>query len=144
MAAAARRGLAFEGARLAPPRRPRGRPEQEIQRAVVDYLRLALPGALVFAVPNNERRPVPGMYKGMTDLVVVFDYWCAAEHAEVRRIGFIEVKAPGRDLRPEQATFRDECRGRALLWACVRSVEGAEVALRSWGIEPRATAGGGR
>ena len=119
----------------------RGRPEQEIQRTVVDYLRLALPRALVFAVPNNERRPVPGMYAGMADLVIWVP-WDGTIPDNVLRLGFIEIKAPRGKLRPEQERFRDWCREHCVPWACVRSVEDAEAALRLWGWTSRAVAGG--
>jgi hypothetical protein len=116
----------------------RSRPEQAIQAAVVQYLRLALPGALVFAVPNNERRPVPGMYAGMADLVI-----CPAVPwpAPCAAVSFMEIKAPKGKLRSTQEAFRDFCRSRNLPWACVRSVEDAERALVAWGWKTRATAG---
>jgi hypothetical protein len=109
------------------------RPEQQIQAAVVQYLRLALPGALVFAVPNQEKRPVPGMYAGMADLVI--------DNHGMSSAAYMEVKAKVGKLKPSQARFRDLCRVTGRPWACVRSVEDAERALVAWGWKPRATAG---
>lgn len=114
----------------------RQRPEQQIQAAVVDYLRLALPGALVFAVPNNPRLPTPGMYAGMTDAVI--DWRSLAGVL----VGYMEVKTKTGKLTPAQKEFRDFCQRTGRPWACVRSVEEAETALVAWGWKPRATARG--
>jgi hypothetical protein len=119
----------------------RSRPEQAIQAAVVEYLRLALPGALVFAVPNQEKRPVPGMYAGMTDLVI---HDSTGQLPGRAYVGFMEVKSATGKLRPEQEKFRDRCRDAWIPWACVRSVNDAERALVAWGWKPRATAGAAR
>jgi hypothetical protein len=117
---------------------PRSRPEQQIQAAVVQYLRLALPGALVFSVPNSERRPVPGMYAGLTDVVIDIH---PAHRGGPQSEGpyYVEIKAPGGRLTKAQEEFRDVCRRSLRPWACFRSVEDAETALRAWGWRPRAT-----
>lgn len=121
-------------------------PEADVQRAVVAALRVALPGAVIHHSPNEHRaggvaaRRVQGIRVGMgvcpgwPDLVVLAQ----------GRVLFLEVKAAGGRLRPEQAAFRDRVRAEGHGWALVRSVDEALEAAANAGLVVRARVGGGR
>jgi len=110
--------------------------EAPIQVAIVEYLRLALPGALVFAIPNGGLRSKreaarmvrQGVLPGVADLQILGPWEFTA---------FIEVKPRGRKLEPAQERFRDYCHQNMIPWACCRSIDDAYVALVSWGLKPR-------
>jgi hypothetical protein len=125
----------------------RGTPEADLQRAVVQALRLALPRSAVIhhsanevteAGPRGAKRQAilagMGVYPGFADLIVLCD----------RRVLFLELKAPKWRLRPEQEVFRDTVLAHGHSWALVRSVDDALGALAAAGIPTRIAAGAAR
>jgi hypothetical protein len=121
----------------------RGTPEADLQRAVVQALRLALPrSAIIHHSANEVTEPGPrgakrqailagmGVHPGFADLVVLCN----------GRVLFLELKAPKGRLRPEQETFRDAVLAQGFGWALVRSVDDALGALVAAGFPSRIAA----
>jgi hypothetical protein len=122
----------------------RGTPEADLQRAVVQALRLALPRTAIIHHSANEvtesgprgakRQAIlagMGVHPGFADLVVMCD----------GRVLFLELKAPKGRLRSEQETFRDAILAQGHGWALVRSVDDALGALVAAGLPTRIAAG---
>lgn len=112
------------------------RREDNLQAAIVAYLRAVLPDAKVAAIPNGgARTPVEGaifkrtgVLAGMPDLVVILNGG---------RVAWLEVKADKGRLSDAQSTLGIWLAGRGHLWACVRSVEQVRECLEAWRIETR-------
>lgn len=111
--------------------------EYSIHTAIVDWLKIACPKALVLHIPNNPRSAVAGaklkrmgMVKGAPDLIVICD----------GVICFLEVKKPGGYLSPEQKAFRDECAANSLPYAVVRGIGDVEAFFQDIGIKTRVAA----
>lgn len=114
--------------------------EGPIHRAVLSWLRVVLPEAVIFHPANESRRPgraghverainaANGVLPGVPDIIGI----------TFTGPFFMEVKAPGGSLSPAQKDFRDRL---AVLgcerWAVVRSIDDAKDALASWGIPTR-------
>ncbi len=114
--------------------------EGPIHRAVLSWLRVVLPEALIFHAANESRRPgraghveramnaANGVLPGVPDLIGL----------TFTGPFFMEVKAPGGALSPAQREFRDRL---AVLgyprWAVVRGIDDAKDALARWGIPTR-------
>jgi len=118
----------------------RGTPEADLQRAVVQALRFALPKtAIIQHCANEVTEPGPrgakrqailvgmGVHAGFADLMVICD----------RRVLFLELKAPKGRLRPAQEAFRDAVLSQGFGWALVRSVDDALGALADNGFTSR-------
>jgi len=121
---------------LAAPRK-RGRAEHALQCAVVQYLRLACPDGLVFAVPNGGHRSArtgadlrrEGLLAGVPDLCLI---WRG-------RSLFIELKTPlGGLSRAQRAVHRALVAAGAEVMVC-RSIDQVEAALREAGVRLSAT-----
>jgi hypothetical protein len=112
-------------------------PEAAIQRSVVRYLRTVLPhGFLVVAVSNNPRSAIAGarekgmgMLKGWPDLAV---YGRGSDDRPFA--GFIECKAPGKYLRPEQRDTLDRLEDCGHPTAVVRSIEDVQRIIAEWDL----------
>lgn len=110
--------------------------EGPVQRAVINYLRLALPGALITHTANevaarggDVRRAIGkakslGMMPGWPDLTVV---WRG-------HIIFFEVKGPGGTLTDAQRSVADAMASHGAKWAVVRSIDEAKARLEEWAI----------
>lgn len=114
-----------------------GSSEAAIQRSILDYLAIAVPRALVFAIPNAAMRTrggkagnfVPGLRKGIPDLCFV---------APGGFVGFLEVKRPnGPGLSDEQEEIRGRFVSLATPHAVVRSIDDVRAALEHWKIETK-------
>ena len=118
----------------------RGTPEADLQRAIVQALRFALPRtAIIHHCANEVTEPGPrgakrqailvgmGVHAGFADLMVICD----------ARVLFLELKAPKGRLRPEQEVFRDTVCAQGFGWALVRSVDDALAALADHGFTSR-------
>ena len=109
------------------------RPEQTIQRSIVDYLRTVLPTALVFAIPNAASRTkngkasngVPGLTAGIPDLALILPGGKAH---------FIECKTPIGSLSDEQQAIRYVCLNASIPWAVATSIDDVRIALDHWNI----------
>ena len=113
--------------------------EADIQRDIVDYLRLVAPEHLTFAVPNAARRTdrgyasnaVPGLLKGIADLCTI---------SPGGRAYLLEVKSAGGHLRSEQAAMQLRCSQSGIPYAVVRSIDDVREALKLWGVKTREAA----
>lgn len=115
----------------------RARPEDALQRAVVQYLAVALPeDAVFFAIPlGGARSKVEaaimqglGVRAGLADLCVIWRGFTL----------FIELKADRGSLSPEQIEMADRLQ-RAGAWCyCARSVDDVATILRLANIPLRA------
>ena len=118
----------------------RNTPEADLQRAVVQALRVALPrNAIIHHCANEVTEPGPcgakrqailvgmGVHAGFADLMVLHD----------GRVLFLELKAPKGRLRPDQEAFRDAVLSQGFGWALVRSLDDALGALADHGFATR-------
>jgi hypothetical protein len=125
----------------------RGTPEADLQRAVVQSLRVVLPrAAIIHHCANEVTEPGPrgakrqailvsmGVHSGFADLMVICD----------GRVLFLELKAPKGRLRPAQEAFRDAVLAQGFGWALVRSLDDALGALTEHGFTTRIVASAGR
>ena len=110
----------------------RSTPEADLQRAVVQALRFALPRtAIIHHCANEVTEPGSrgqirqsilvgmGVHAGFADLIVISD----------GRVLFLEVKSQTGRLRKSQEVFRDTVCAQGFGWALVRSVDDALGAL---------------
>ena len=115
-------------------------PEADLQRTVVQALRVALPrNAIIHHCANEVTEPGPrgakrqailvgmGVHAGFADLMVMCD----------GHILFLELKAPKGRLRPDQEAFRDAVLAQGFGWALVRSLDDALGALADHGFATR-------
>jgi len=115
-------------------------PEADLQRAVVQAFRFALPRmALIHHCANEVTEVGPrgakrqavlvgmGVHAGFADLMVLHD----------GRVLFLELKAPKGRLRPDQEAFRDAVLAQGFGWALVRSLDDALGALADYGFATR-------
>lgn len=125
---------------VAPARKLKQRKARELEApvhvAVLKYLRMALPGAVIHHSPNainikcdpktkaiaQARNKAHGMLVGFPDLIVIWrgQIW-----------GF-EVKPASGVLSEAQATVGRMFEANGARWAVVRSVTDAEDAVREW------------
>jgi hypothetical protein len=113
--------------------------ETPIHIAIVDYLRLVLPGALVFHPANGGKRNVReavalkrmGVLAGVPDLVII---------TQEGRLAFLEVKDAKGVMSAPQKAFGSALDAAGVPWAVVRSVDDARRVLSLWGIETREAA----
>lgn len=118
--------------------------EQSLQVAVVNWLKIAAPDLLCFAVPNaigvkNAARigainKSMGVRPGVTDLVfyipvkVTRFYTVAVPHG-------IELKSVNGRQTPAQKDFEAACKRVGAPYAICRSLEDVEGTLKGWGIK---------
>jgi hypothetical protein len=118
----------------------RNTPEADLQRAVVQALRFALPRTAIIHHCANEvtelgprgakRQAIlvgMGVHAGFADLMVLHD----------GRFLFFELKAPKGRLRSDQEAFRDAVLAQGFGWALVRSLDDALGALADHGFATR-------
>ena len=123
--------------------RRRGTPEADLQRAVVQALRFALPSsAIVHHCANEVTEPGPrgvkrqailvgmGVHPGFADLMVLCN----------GRVLFLELKSLKGRLSPAQEAFRDAVLAQGHGWALVRSLDDALGALADHGFTTRVAA----
>ncbi|HBG98577.1 MAG TPA: nuclease [Rhodobacteraceae bacterium] len=121
----------------------RGTPEADLQRAVVQALRFALPRtAVLHHCANEVTEPGPrgakrqailvgmGVHPGFADLMVLCD----------GRVLFLELKSLKGRLSPDQEAFRDAVTAQGHGWALVRSLDDALGALAGHGFTTRVAA----
>ena len=112
--------------------------ETPIHIAIVDFIRLVLPDALVWHTPNGHKRSKreAAELKRMGVLPGVFDI------AILRNDGlfFLEVKANRGVLSDAQEAFGVALDAAGVPWMVVRSIDDARRALSLFGIETREAA----
>lgn len=109
------------------------RPEQALQIAVVQYLALAMPDAVVFAIPNAGKRSRvdggmqrrAGLRAGMPDLCVI----------QAGKVAFIELKAPKGSVTAHQAIMLGELERAGAYTAVCRSVTDVWIFLNFRGFK---------
>ena len=118
----------------------RSTPEADVQRAIVQALRVALPRDAIVHHCANEvteagsrgqiRQSIlvgMGVHAGFADLMVISG----------GRVLFLEVKSQTGRLRKSQEVFRDTICAQGFGWALVRSVDDALGALADHGFTSR-------
>jgi hypothetical protein len=109
------------------------RPEQQIQRAIVQhYRRRAAPGVFMFAVPNGGyRRPVEaailkgtGTVPGIPDTIWIKD----------GRIYALELKTEGGKLSPAQEQVLIKLRDAGAMATHAHGLDQALRVLEGWGL----------
>lgn len=111
------------------------RPEDALQRAVLQCLELLRLQALWYHVPCGGRRTKTeaailkglGAVAGTPDLVL---HWRGGS-------GFLELKAPKGRLSAAQRSFRDRCRELGIQWAEIRDVLEVPAVIDAWGVPRR-------
>lgn len=111
--------------------------ESDIERAITDFLNVALPAdAVHFHIPNGGKRgwkaqremKAAGLLAGMPDRCVIWKGLAI----------FFECKSPRGRLRPEQAIMMERLGRAGAATYIVRSVEDVEETLIAMGIPLRA------
>ena len=108
--------------------RPRAS-EHQLQASLCEYLRVAQPELLHFAVGNGGRRPIgvakklkaEGVMPGVSDLIFVLPEG---------RTAFLEMKVKGGRLSDEQKVFRDAVTARGHVWGIAKTFDEAMLFLR--------------
>jgi hypothetical protein len=115
------------------------RPEQQLQQAVVQHLRLrAYPGVFFWSTPNEGKRgfvnaaalKAAGMTAGVPDLLIL----------KGGKLYALELKAPSGRLSPSQRLVgarMEECGAEV---SVAHSIDEALVTLEYWGILKRSVA----
>lgn len=120
-------------AKPAKPRAIQPLSESALQIAVVEHLRLTgVPGLLFFSIPNEGKRSAAngarlkamGMLPGVADLFV---------KRPDRYPLFIELKAKGKEPRPEQWAFHKAAYQADCGWAWADNIDDALKILREYG-----------
>ncbi len=114
--------------------------EATIHRAIISWLRVVLPEALIWHPANESRRPghagnveramnvANGVLAGVPDI-------CGRSH---EGDWYMEVKAANGRLSPAQRDFRDRLAALGCYrYAVVRSIDDARETLCDWGIQTR-------
>lgn len=108
--------------------------EGPIHEAILDWLRMALPHAVIHHSPNEvdmkgkramkmvERAKSLGMLPGFPDILVI---WQGATWA-------FEVKAPGNYAVDSQKAVGAALEAQGARWAVVRSVDDAAACVAAW------------
>src|SRR5258708_7547193 len=112
--------------------------EDQIQAAIVEWIRTVALGVLVFAVPNGGLRTKAeaarlkwtGVLAGVPDLIVL---------APVGRVFALEVKTEVGRLSENQREIFDCLVALGVQRAIVRSIDDVRRAFSAWGLEPRET-----
>jgi hypothetical protein len=107
------------------------RPEEDFQTQCVRFARAAVQGIVIFHVTNEGRRSkiaggklkAAGLLAGVWDLVLVLPQG---------GIGFMEMKAKGRGLTPQQIDFRTDAEAWGAQFAQPRTLPEFEAVLREW------------
>jgi hypothetical protein len=115
------------------------RPENQVQSAIVHFLRVAVPDHVTFAIPNASVRTrtgrpgnaVPGLLPGIPDLCLL---------GPLGRAYFIECKAGYGDLSEVQFAMRNRFEAMGVPFAIARSIDDVRTALGYWKIKTKEAA----
>lgn len=108
------------------------RPEQELQKSVVEYLELAKPRCIWFHVPNGGARSKTeaaimkglGVKAGVADLIFLWKDRCS----------FIELKTEKGRISKAQVAFMEECGEYGIGYVTCHSLEEVFFWLKTWDI----------
>jgi hypothetical protein len=117
------------------------RPEQEAQIAIVAWIKAVSPSTMCFHVPNAAKRSpaerralvAMGLLAGVPDL-------CLVAEPPGPSLAFVEVKAQGGKLSPEQTSFRAWAEAAGIPYAVVQNIDQTRVAFREWLVPTRESA----
>jgi hypothetical protein len=117
------------------------RPEQEAQIAIVAWIKAVSPSTMCFHVPNAAKRSpaerralvAMGLLAGVPDL-------CLIAEPPGPSLAFVEVKAAGGKLSPEQQSFRAWAEAAGIPYAVVQNIDETRVAFREWLVPTRESA----
>lgn len=116
------------------------RPEQGIQRAIIQFIRTKYPHVVVFHIPNGGRRGLveASIFKGLGVLAGVYDL-CILWKAQggFGKCGFLEIKSTTGRLTTHQKSFSRRLDDLHIKHACISSVNEAEQMLKDWGLVGR-------
>jgi hypothetical protein len=110
----------------------RQQPEAQLQKRIVQWLRMtAMPGVLFFSVPNEGRRSVVlgthfkamGLRPGVADLVIIVK----------GRASFLELKHGSNIITSEQSSFGHEAIFASCNYEVAYTLDEALAHLRAWG-----------
>lgn len=114
----------------------RANPEDQVHRAVLNWIRKVAPQCLAFHPANGGSRhrleaiklKSLGVVPGVPDLIVF---------GPGGKAYCLEVKAEKGTLQSTQKAFARKMDELGIGWACVRSIDDARTAFSEWGIETR-------
>ncbi len=114
-------------------RKMRRNDEEQLQRSIASYLKIAAPKAMWFAVPNGEHRSkatggrlkAMGVRAGVPDLCFIVSRW---------RVAFMELKVAGGRMSKPQEAFAAYCEENMIPHAVVTSLDQAIEIFKGWGI----------
>jgi ketopantoate reductase len=115
----------------------RDNPEEQLQAAIVQHLKLLAPKNVIwFAVPNGiptskrtgARFKAQGVVAGIADLCFVLADGRAA---------FMELKSAKGRLSSEQKAFADRCAAMGVEHVVSANIDQALSVLRAWGVLPQ-------
>lgn len=115
----------------------RQQPERALQRAVFDFLKIAMPAEAFFsAIPGGDRQMTltPGYVAGLPDVVVIYE----------GEVSFIELKAAAGRLSEAQKDVHAALNRAGIPVFVCRSLSEVETTLLVCGIPLRATTQGGK
>lgn len=113
---------------------PRKHPEDDIQKAIVQYAMFSLkPGYIMFAIPNGGyRRPrEAARLKGLGVVAGVFDLGILGPRGQYHAL---EVKAPKGRMSEGQEAFKFHCITHNVPYAVVYSLDEAVRAMKEWKV----------
>lgn len=114
--------------------KPRRNDEEQLQKAIVEYLhRAAKPHVIWFAIPNGEKRSkatagrlkAMGVRAGVADLCIFVNRSHAA---------FVELKVNRNKQSAAQVAFQAMCEDNQIPYAVVTSFEMAVSVFKGWGV----------
>ena len=111
----------------------RDNPEEQLQRAVVEWLGWVKPACVYFFVNNGARlsKAQAGKAIGLGALPGVADLAFTLPGGQS---AYIELKAEGAYLSPVQRDFSTKVQALGAWYALARSIEDVEGTLKGWGV----------
>lgn len=111
----------------------RNNPEYELHKAVIEWLGWVKPDCIFFHPYNGAfmSKATAGRGKALSVLAGVADLVFVLPGG---RVGFIELKAPGKHLQPKQNDFRDAVTRLGAWYAVAHSQEAFRGILKTWGV----------
>ena len=111
----------------------RDNPEEQLQRAVIEWLGWVKPDCVYFFVNNGARlsKAQAGKAIGMGVLPGVADLAFTLPGGQS---AYIELKAPGNYLTPVQRDFSVKVQALGAWYVLARSIEDVEGTLKGWGV----------
>lgn len=115
-------------------RTPRAHPEQELQKAIWQHIKLrGNPKTIAYAVPNGELRnkrtsirlKAQGLVAGVPDLAFVL---------EDGRAAYLELKVLGNYQSPAQKAFQACCEAIGVPYEVCYTLDKALAILDAWGV----------